>query len=165
VSKVTEKQLDKALQTAFSFPEFANWFLSKTKFHSSDAAYRWSRSDHPWSMVPLTLINTDTGASEEITKGSETDVLVIFENSAGKTIALHIENKLRRGKFTPLQPEFYRKRAQQWLHNPKYGSYSDYEIVLTAPQEFYDRNQEECKKFPCFISHEDIAAHLPGFGA
>lgn len=163
MQKVTEKQLDQALATAFSRPEFSTWFLSHTKFAASTPIFKCSRANHPWSMVSLTLIDPATGQTSTLSKGSETDILVIFEGADRQKIAIHIENKLRGGAFTPLQPEFYHARAAQWKNQAKYGSYTDYEVILVAPQEFYDRHQSECKKFDRFISHEAIASHIPEF--
>jgi hypothetical protein len=159
---MTEKLLDKQIEAALKHsPEFLNWFISRTKFSSRSLNYRDSRSDHPWSVVSLTIPDPETGENRQITRGSETDILVILEDSEKHTIALHIENKLRGGKFTSLQPELYRARAQQWMHNPKYHAYEDYAIVLVAPQVFFDRNKNECDKFDHFISHEDGAAQMP----
>jgi len=167
MQKVTEKQLDKAIAAAFSNPDFATWFLSHTRFASNNStnmwSSKWSRSNYPWSIISLTMIDPETGESSTLSKGSETDILVLFEDTHKKRIAIHIENKLRGGAFTPLQPEFYHARAAQWKDEPKYGSYTDYEVVLIAPQEFYDKNKNECEKFHRFISHEAIGAHIPEF--
>jgi len=165
MQKLTEKQLDKAIAAAFCNPDFATWFLSHTKFAPNNSAYKWSRTNHPWSMVSLTVIDPETGELSTISKGSETDIFVLFEHADGQRIAIHIENKLRAGAFTPQQPEFYHARAKQWQNESKYGLYTDYEVVLIAPQEFYDRNKPECVKFDRFISHEALAAHIPEFKA
>jgi hypothetical protein len=160
--KTTEKDLDKEIEAAFkNSPEFANWFVSKTKFNSRNTVSRCSRSDHPWGVISLTVLDQETGESHQITKGSETDILVILEDSEKHTIALHIESKLRGGRFTSLQPELYRARAQQWMHNPKYHSYTEYATVLVAPQEFFDHNKNECNKFDRFISQHKTFLFRP----
>ena len=88
----------------------------------------------------------------------------MFETQTHKRIALHIENKLASGSFTPFQPEIYAARAAQWKGNPKYQSYEDWETVLIAPRSFYARYIDDAKKFGRFIAHEDIANYIPVFG-
>ena len=107
--------------------------------------------------------NPETGELESITRDSETDVLVIYETIQGNRLALHIENKLANGKYTPYQPEFYPRRASAWLDNEKYGGYSDYETVLVAPIEFYSNNFSESQIFDRFIPYEEIGLLLPEF--
>ena len=166
MNKRTEKALDKAIEDAFKTShEFANWFLSKTKFADKAASYLWSRSDNPWGRIPLTIRNPKSDAVEEIIRESETDILVVFQTNDFIRFALHIENKLAGGKFTPLQPELYAERAKLWLQNPKYKEYTDYETVLLAPIHFHEKWIHESKKFGCYISHEDIAKHVPAFQA
>ena len=164
MSKATEKQLDAALEAAFKEKQdFVDWFLQKTKFSSRQAQYFWSRSDHPWGTINYTFTNSETGLTEIIRKECETDVLVVLEAKDGERLALHIENKIGSGKFTALQPELYRPRAEQWKDNPKYQSYTDYQTVLVAPEIFHERNKEQAELFDCFISHEEIAKFIPLF--
>jgi hypothetical protein len=164
VAEVSEKLLDLALETAFKeSPEFCYWFLQKTKFSENNAKYHWSRSDHPWGRIKLNYKNPQTGIEEVVIKESETDVLVVFKNQDNSVFALHIENKLKDGKFEPLQPDMYSIRARQWLGNPKYQSYSDFQTVLVAPREFHERNTSEAGKFECYISHEEISEHIAIF--
>jgi hypothetical protein len=165
MSAPTEKQLDAALDVALKErPEFAQWFLSKTKFSGRNAKYHWSRSDHPWGTINYTFTNPDTGASETVRKECETDVLAVFHTHDGEAVALHIENKIGSGKFTALQPELYGPRAEQWKSNPKFQSYTDFQTVLVAPNQFRERNQTQAEIFDCFISHEEIAQFIPLFG-
>jgi len=164
MNKVTEKDLDSTIELAFkNSPLFTKWFLSRTKFSEENATYYWSRSDNPWGVVPVTVQNPETGAEEIIKRESETDILVVFETDTKKRFALHIENKLANGHFTPFQPELYAKRAQLWLSNPKYREYTDFETVLIAPSVFYDRCIDGATEFDCFISHEDISEYIPLF--
>jgi hypothetical protein len=164
VTEATEKDLDLALENAFKeSPEFASWFLRRTKFSDIDAHYHWSRSDHPWGRIALDWTNPETGVQEVVIKESETDVLVVYMNKDGTTYALHIENKKKDGKFEPLQPDMYPYRARQWLGNPKYCSYTDFQTVLVAPKEFYERNKSDADKFDCYVSYEDIAERIPDF--
>ncbi len=102
----SEKAPDQALEESFkSNGDFCEWFLGKTKLGLNYANYVWSRSNHPWGKVKLLLPNKDTGALEMVAREGETDVLVVFENSAKRRLGIHIENKLERGHFTPHQPE------------------------------------------------------------
>ena len=160
----TEKQLDAALEESFkSDSSFTRWFLSKTKFSGRSATYFWSRSDHPWGTIDYVTTNPVTGVEETSRKECETDVLVVLEAENGDRFALHIENKIGTGKFTTLQPELYRPRAEQWKGNPKYRSYTDFDTVLVAPQQFQERNAAQAGLFGCFISHEEISKFIPLF--
>ncbi len=165
MNKATEKQLDAEIDKKFKNSSiFTKWFLSKTKFANKNATYFWSRSDHPWGRVPLTIINPETGESENIIRESETDILVIFETKNKERFALHIENKLSNGHFTVYQPELYAARAKLWLGNPKYKEYTDFETVLIAPHAFYKRcTDKDAKQFDRFISHEEISKFIPLF--
>jgi hypothetical protein len=160
----SEKELDSILDAGFkNYEIFSNWFISKTRFSNTGATYKWSRSDHPWGRFSFDIEKPETGEVESITRDSETDVLVVFEDEMKNSIALHIENKLANGKYTPYQPEFYAKRAEAWLHNEKYGGYTDFETVLVAPIEFYSNNFEASMQFDKFISYEEVGLLLPEF--
>lgn len=161
---ISEKDLDFALEQGFKESTlFSNWFLSKTRFSRMDASYVWSRSDSPWGRFTFKITNPDTNLEEKITRDSETDVLIVFEDRKDNRVALHIENKLANGKFTQYQSEFYQKRAEAWLENEKFGRYSDYETILVAPLEFYRKNFSESQYFDKYISYEEIAMLLPSF--
>lgn len=160
----SEKQLDAALEHAFkSDPEFARWFISKTRFADRSATYHWSRSDHPWGRVAYVVADPKTGAEVSSIKECETDVLVVFKANDGEHIALHVENKLGTGRFTAHQPELYAVRAKQWQGDPKYGSYTDFDTVLLAPRAFIQGNADQARHFGCVISHEELAEYLPQF--
>ena len=165
-TKPTEKELDRAIEDKFKEESqvFTRWVLERTKFRGIDARFSWSRSNNPWGSVKLPVINPQTGATEFVVKEGETDVLVVFQTTSLKKIALHIENKLLSGRFTPFQPELYQARAKKWQGNAKYGDYEDWETVLIAPQQFFERFSEDAAKFDRFISHEEIALHIPSFG-
>jgi hypothetical protein len=166
MNKVSEKQLDHALDEAFQLqPHFASWFVDQTKFAGMGATYLWSRSNHPWSRVAITVQDPPTSEPMTLVKEGETDVLVVFATPAGMRFALHIENKMAGGKFTPGQPDLYPTRARQWMGNPKYRSYTDFETVLVAPQAFLQRNEMAWKIFNRYIPHEDIARFVPLFGS
>ena len=166
MAKHSEKDLDEALDLGLSTdPTFASWFLRHTKFADLNAVYEWSRTDNPWGTFSLQVESPETGERGTILRQGETDVLVVFKTSDGRRVALHIENKLAKGKFTPFQLALYNTRARAWKGNPNYGNYHDWEIVLLAPRGFYDRFPELCAKFGKYIAHEDIAKYLPIFGA
>ena len=164
MEKISEKQLDLALDDAFRHdPSFASWFVDQTKFAGMGGTYLWSRSNHPWGRVAHTTQDPTTGEVVTTIKEGETDVLVVFTTANGLRFALHIENKVSVGKFMPEQPELYSVRARQWMGNPKYQSYTDFETVLVAPKMFYQRNESACRLFDRYIPHEDIAQFIPLF--
>ena len=165
MSEHSEKDLDLALEMALSTnPTFAAWLLRRTKFSDLAATYAWSRANHPWGPVSLEVASTETGERGTIVRDGETDVLVVYETAQNRRVALHIENKLAGGKFTPFQLALYNARAKSWKGNSKFGSYDDWDIVLLAPRRFYDRFPVVCKQFGAYVAHEDIAFHIPAFG-
>jgi hypothetical protein len=150
---VTAKEQEHALRIKLERSEaFRNWFLSKTAFGGTPAKIVLARSDHPWYQSPTTGIQ------------SETDILVVFEYaSRPERFALHIENKRIRDKFRPQQLELYHERANDWRHTLKWGNYDKFEVILVAPRQFYERNKYKAVKFHRYISHEEIAPHVPEF--
>ncbi|MEO5925946.1 MAG: hypothetical protein ABIR70_19155 [Bryobacteraceae bacterium] len=163
----TEKELDKALETALKSNElFREWFISRTKFKGDNPEYLWSRSDSPWTTVQLALPSDKTGEFEIMKRQGETDVLFVFQFPAEpmRRCGLHIENKLASGRFTKYQPQLYAARAKQWANNPKYGNYNEWDTVLVAPQSFLDGHYTLAKPFGAFVSHEEIAHYITNFG-
>jgi hypothetical protein len=161
-----EAVLDKALaQALFNEPRFATWFLAQTQFASEVASCVFCRCNNPWSNVRLEVPNAVTGEMETLIKECETDVLAVFATSSGRRLALHVENKLAGGRFTPYQPELYLARKSQWKGRDKLGAYTDATTVLIAPQKFYERFTDRSVIFDSYISHEDISEYLPDFGA
>ena len=159
----SEFDLDEALVAAFrNDAAFASWFLGRTPF-AGVAVYDWSRSDHPWSRVDLVIPNATDGESSVLRRDCETDVLVVYRADDGRRLALHIENKLATGSFTPHQVELYRARRDQWKGRPKLGNYSEALCVLVAPQRFHDRNLEQAQRFDAYVSHEALAEHVDAF--
>jgi hypothetical protein len=151
----TEEQLDARLHAYLeSSQEFLTWFLGRTKFAGRRIRILLLRSDNPWYQ------------SKRTRKQPETDILLVLEDlDTNDRFALHIENKLANGKFGEDQPELYHERAEDWRGVAKWGSYADYEVVLVAPQCFFERNREKAELFHRFIPHEDIALFVPEFGA
>nr|WP_316641847.1 hypothetical protein [uncultured Roseateles sp.] len=78
---------------------------------------------------------------------------------------MHVENKTAGGTFTKYQPEGYPKRAEKWVGQEKYGNYTEWTTVLVAPTDFRIRFERQALMFEAFISHEEIAAHIPSFGS
>jgi len=163
---LTEAELDDALARALlNEPSTAAWFLSRTKFASEVASCEFCRCNNPWSRVRLEVPNALTGELEPLMKDCETDVLAVFATSDRRRLALHIENKLAGGSFTPNQPELYEARKSQWKRRRKLGEYTDACTVLIAPREFYEKHSDRAAIFDCYISHEDISKYVPEFGA
>jgi hypothetical protein len=160
----TEADLDEALADALrTNVSFATWFLSRTKFPGAIDAVPWVRSDNPWSRVTLTIIHASTGESQAQRRDCETDVLAVYEVPNGKRLALHIENKLADGTFTPDQPALYRERKDQWKGRVKLGNYTDALTVIVAPKAFLDRNPDGVAEFDSQVTHEELAEHLEVF--
>jgi hypothetical protein len=162
----TEAILDEALARAlFNEPSIAAWFLARTLFASEVASCVFCRCDNPWSSVRLEVRNALTDEVETLVRQCETDVLAVFAIRDGRRLALHIENKLAGGSFTPHQPELYRARKSQWKSRDKLGAYTDATTVLVAPKVFYERLRERSTLFDSYISHEEISEYVPEFGA
>ena len=160
----TEKDLDQALEYALANDKrFAAWLLDKTKFADRHANYLWSRADHPWGTIEYQSAEDAKAGVGPKQYQSETDVLVVFSDENNQRFALHIENKLENGHFTELQPELYKARAEQWIGNEKYMSYTDFETVLIAPQAFYDRNCEDAEKFDRYVPYEQVGNFIADF--
>jgi len=160
----TEFELDEALAEAFrSDSRFSAWFLAQTLFRGADARYVWGRCDNPYSRVTLTIQDGKSQEPEQLTAECETDVLVVYEAANGGRLALHIENKLASGSFTPNQPELYQARKEQWKGRSLLGNYTDAVCALVAPRVFLDRNFERAGVFDARISHEDISEYVPAF--
>jgi hypothetical protein len=163
---LTEAVLDNALARALlNEPMIAAWFLTRTLFAGEVASCVFCRCDNPWSSVRLQVPNAVTGEFETLVRQCETDVLAVFATCDGRRLALHIENKLAGGSFTPYQPELYRARKSQWKGRPRLGAYTDASTVLIAPVEFHERLRDRAAIFDSYISHEDISRYIPEFGA
>jgi hypothetical protein len=163
-TRTTEKTLDLALERVFNAsPIFLRWFLERTRFAAEDAKIVLTRANSPWGKARLRVWNEAAESYEAVDREGETDVLVVLQSKRRGRFALHLENKLANGSFTLLQPEAYRARAAAWAGKQKYGDYEEWETVLVAPQAFYEKNQYDSMKFDRFVSHEQIAPHIPEF--
>lgn len=160
----TEEELDRVLaQALMDDPLFARWFLDQTRFAGLDARCVEVRADNPWSRVTLTMPVGLDGASTEVVRDAETDVLAIYVTADERRLALHVENKLAGGAFTPHQPESYRARLQQWQGRARLGMYVDATSVLIAPRAFYEANRVAADVFEAYVPHEVLAEHVPAF--
>jgi hypothetical protein len=163
---VKEEFLDRALAQALADnPVFARWFFSRTKFSGLEARCVEVRSDNPWSRVKLSVPGGPDGVLMELIRDAETDVLAVFVTPDGRRIALHVENKLAGGSFTPHQPQSYRERLEQWKGRVKLGMYDEATSVLVAPHTFREANAAGAELFEAFVSHEELAEHLPAFAS
>jgi hypothetical protein len=163
--KPTEAQLDTILAEALAdCGRFSKWFFGRTRFGNESAECVFCRSDNPWSSVKFSAPNPVSGELEFLSKECETDVLAVYQTEDGRRLALHIENKIAGGSFTPDQPRLYQERLQQWMNRPKLGRYSDATSVLVAPQSFFEQHHADAIAFESYISHEELASHLSVFG-
>ena len=164
---VTEASLDAALARECKVGSaFLLWLVSRTRFAGEDVdEIVLLRTNNPWGKAKLRIWNSDEQRYESIAREGETDVLLVLKSRRRGRFALHIENKLANGSFTPLQPEVYRARAAAWTGNKRYGDYEEWQTVLIAPKAFQARNAYGCSKFDCYIPHEEIAAQIPEFGS
>ena len=161
----TEKELDLALARALANSrKFLLWFLGCTKFADRKVVVVSCRADNPWGTHPFPAKNAETGVTVGSRRQSETDVLLILRTESGDVLGVHIENKIGSGRFTADQPAMYWHRAKHWIGNPHYGGYSDFDTVLIAPFAFLNQNSDQVEHFGSFISHEEIADHIPLFG-
>lgn len=160
----TEAALNKVISRALQEDQqFALWLFMQTRFATEDALCVEVRANNPWGRVKIRVPIGEDGAIREIVRDAETDVLAVFRTKDGRRLALHIENKLQGGSFTPYQPETYRERLGQWRGRRRLGMYVDATSVLIAPQVFFDKNKDGAKFFEAYISHEALAEHLPAF--
>jgi hypothetical protein len=160
----TEEELDAALaQALVEDAGFASWLIEQTKFNGRSAKCISARSDNPWGKFPFEAVNPATGRSERTLIEGETDVLAIYQAADGELLGVHIENKLAKSRFRPLQAQAYPARAAHWAGNPDYGNYKSWETVLVAPKSFYERNAQASAAFGLFVAHEEIARFVTRF--
>ena len=91
-------------------------------------------------------------------------MLAVFETPDGRRLALHVENKMAGGSFTPYQPELYQARKAQWKDRDHLGRYTEATTVLVAPTSFYQKFRERAALFDSYVSHEAIAEFISDFG-
>lgn len=163
----TEKHLDKQLKRALEGDDrFRAWFVKAAKIPGNEPECLLCRADNPWGTAEFSIFDSQTGTTKLAKRQSETDVLFVFrfKDQPERRIALHIENKLAAGNFTPHQPSMYAARAKSWAGKEKYKNYSEWQTVLVAPLSFYEKHEQQAEQFGVFISHENIMEVLPAFG-
>lgn len=99
--------------------------------------------------------------SEPFGQWWETDIYLLLEYDNARRQAVHIENKVTAG-FTENQAENYYKRAKEWATRSG-EEYATWSIVLIAPQAYLSKSLAQIDLFPNRISHETLAARVPGF--
>jgi len=162
---INEVELDHAFAEALADnPDFQKWLLSGGRFarHAGRAkllideqasarksAKHWWK--HWWCRLP--------DGSE-----SETDIFLVFE-AGGHRFALHVEDKPPDGELELRQAADYRRRAAFKSNSKDWLNYSDFEVLLLAPDEFIKRHSECSSQFDRVITYEEVAPFAPLFEA
>jgi hypothetical protein len=143
--------------------EFRRWLLGRTRFE------RWARharllDEAEYMIRPRRYWwrHWWCGGIPECGQ-KETDIFLVFDVRDGFRFALHVENKIEKSRFQPLQAECYVKRARFMMNNFEYLNYSDFDTLLISPRSFKEKYSDKCALFGCHILHEDIAAFVPAF--
>jgi hypothetical protein len=135
VERKYERDIDLLLAEEFAVnPAFAKWFRSNTGFRDRTANV------------------ADLFVSKSTNLG-ESDLIVLFEEEAGRRFALLIEDKVD----APIQPDQagrYRLRAEK---DVRLGLYAEYAVILCAPR-FYIESRPDLSVFDHRVSFEEIAA-------
>ncbi|WP_404365612.1 hypothetical protein [Marinobacter sp.] len=164
---LSELDLDRAFADKLSSSdEFCSWVLGKTKFknvsgdatllHREQAKAKPRKKPENWWRHWWCRLQD---GSE-----SETDIFAVFGlTSSQERVALHIENKPPKGKFTPHQHLNYSRRAEFMANKSQYLNYSAFTTILVAPKAFMDANDEEVTYFECLITYEAIGEFIPQF--
>jgi hypothetical protein len=136
VERIYERDIDIMLAEEFEVsPEFAAWFLKKTKF-----------SDVKAHVKEVFVSKTDSTG--------ESDLVAVFKKDDSEDrIALLIEDKID-AMLQPEQENRYRLRAKAAKEQ---GEFSDYEVILCSPQKYRDMHLDEVSTFDRFVSYEMIA--------
>lgn len=138
IGRKYERDIDLLLAEEFKVsPEFATWFLGKTKFAGRQA-----------SVVDVSVSKSDyTG---------ESDLVVIYTDSSSTArYAIHIEDKID----APLQPQQEQRYRQRAEYEMSQGDYGDYDLVLCSPT-FYLKNPPDAGRFDTYVSYEEIAEFI-----
>lgn len=159
-----------------TIPAFATWLLSQTKF--KDCAHR-ARLLHEEQVAARTVPPERWWRHwwwrvAPLGKDRETDVFLAFkDDETDLRFVLHVENKLS-AEFEPGQAASYGQKAA-WIadHESHRGKtpkrkpmpHTDWQNILIAPAGYRSLRRADCDLFDVFISHEEIAAFLPEFGA
>ena len=139
VERKYERDIDLLLAEELAVsPEFAKWFLSRTK---------------KFAATPADVVDVFVSRSDVT---GESDLVVVLDRADGNSrFALLIEDKID----APLQPEQelrYRRRAEGEILR---GDYSEYEVILCSPEK-YRAVHPDAGAFDSFVSYEAIADFL-----
>jgi hypothetical protein len=138
IGRKYERDIDLLLAEEFKVsPEFATWFLGKTKFAG------WQAS----------VVDVSVSKSDYI---GESDLVVIYTDSSGTArYAIHIKDKID----APLQPQQEQRYRQRAEYEMSQGDYGDYDLVLCSPT-LYLKNQPDAGCFDTYVSYEEIAEFI-----
>jgi hypothetical protein len=139
VERKYERDIDILLAEEFAVSSsFASWFLTQTK------KFRGVKA----SVLDVYVSRSDNNG--------ESDLVVVFERvDTDSRFALMIEDKID----APLQPDQeirYRRRGDAEVSR---GDYSDYEVILCAPQIYYVTHPT-VSSFDALISYESVDQFL-----
>lgn len=146
-------------------PEFRAWLLARTKFANLSGHVR-ILDESEYMIRPRRFWWRHWWCAGIPNCGEkETDVFLVFEDITDKKrFALHVENKMRNGKFTFLQAECYAARGKHMMNRREFLRYSDFETMLIAPLGFKNQYSEPAALFDRYISYEEIAPFIAEFG-
>ena len=100
--------------------------------------------------------------------GKETDLLAIFESTTGRRLALHIEVKHPRARFTnQTQAPLYVVRAKCWVKKapPTILPHNDAKTVLLFSERKRQEYAQHLRHFRPLITLEDVAKNFPNASA
>ncbi len=137
-----ERDVDLLLAEEFQVsPPFAKWFLQSIP--------RFAR-------VEAKVLEVAVSKSDHL---GESDLIVFLQKAdSGAHIAIFIEDKISAPR-QPDQPKRYRLRADAGLRN---NLYTEYVLVLCAPQTYLDTHPTDRVLFDASISYEEMAGYLAG---
>lgn len=160
---IREVELDHAFAEAIeAAPELQSWLLAKGRFSrragravllaseqrtARRSAKHWWK--HWWCRLP--------DGSE-----NETDIFLVLE-AEGERFAIHVENKPPHGKLGMKQAVDYRRRAAFKANSDDWLNYSDFEVLLLAPEQFINRHPECAAQFDRCITYEEVSEFVPIF--
>lgn len=163
MKRIQEVELDHAFaETLADSSEFQRWLLSAGRFvrcassarllveeqaKARKMAKHWWK--HWWCQLPDGSQN-------------ETDIFLVFE-AESRRFALHIEDKPPHGKLQLKQAVDYRRRAAFKANSPDWLNYSDFEVLLLAPETFVRQHVECSAQFDRSITYEEVGEFVPLF--
>lgn len=140
IAGICERDIDLLLlEELMASAPFRTWFLTRCAV------------DEPNSVRFL-------GADRSVTHTTgESDLEIRFEDAAGYTFAILIENKIG-AALQPLQAERYRERGDDYVAK---GRCARYRTIIIAPDAYFG-SAEDGKGFGHRLSYEDLAEWFDG---